>query len=91
MKSTEEYETIIAELEKENERLKEENEIVWDMCNELRASDIRFNENLQNMLKSVLLKRLSALTSPTGEEMLFPAQLFRCTDCKHINKEFLEQ
>ena len=23
------------------------------MCNELRASDIRFNENLQNMLKSV--------------------------------------
>ena len=39
----------------------------------------------------VILKRLSALTSPTGEEMLFPAQLFRCTDCKHINKEFLQQ
>ena len=53
MKSTEEYETIIAELKKENERLREENDIVWDMCNELRASDIRFNENLQNMLKSV--------------------------------------
>lgn len=53
MKSTEEYEAIIAELKEENERLKEENDIVWDMCNELRASDIRFNENLQNMLKSV--------------------------------------
>jgi hypothetical protein len=53
MKSAEEYEKIIAELEKENERLREENDIVWDMCNELRASDIRFNENLQNMLKSV--------------------------------------
>jgi hypothetical protein len=53
MKSVEEYETIIAELKKENERLREENDIVWDMCNELRASDIRFNENLQNMLKSV--------------------------------------
>jgi len=53
MKSTEEYEAIIAELKKENDRLKEENDIVWDMCNELRASDIRFNENLQNMLKSV--------------------------------------
>ena len=53
MKSAEEYETIIAELKKENERLREENDIVWDMCNELRASDIRFNENLQNMLKSV--------------------------------------
>ena len=53
MKSIEEYEAIIAELKEENERLKEENDIVWDMCNELRASDIRFNENLQNMLKSV--------------------------------------
>ena len=53
MKSVEEYETIIAELKKENERLREENDIVWDMCNELRAGDIRFNESLQNMLKSV--------------------------------------
>ena len=39
----------------------------------------------------VVLKRLSALASPTGEEMIFPGQFFRCTDCKHINKEFLEQ
>ena len=53
MKSIEEYEQIIAKLQEENESLKEENEIVWDMCNELRSSDIRFNENLQNMLKSV--------------------------------------
>ena len=55
MKSTEEYEAIIAELKKENDRLKEENDIVWDMCNELRASDIRFNENLQNMLTNFFL------------------------------------
>jgi hypothetical protein len=39
----------------------------------------------------VILKRLSALTSPTGEEMIFPGQLFRCADCKHINKEFVNQ
>ena len=39
----------------------------------------------------IVLKRLSALTSPTGEEMIFPGQLFRCTDCKHINKEFINQ
>jgi len=39
----------------------------------------------------VILKRISALASPTGEEILFPVQLFRCTDCKHINKEFLQQ
>ena len=39
----------------------------------------------------VLIKKLSALVSPTGEEVLIPAQLYRCADCKHINKEFLEQ
>jgi len=39
----------------------------------------------------VLLKRLSPLASPSGEEMIFPAQLFRCADCKHINKEFINQ
>jgi DNA-directed RNA polymerase subunit RPC12/RpoP len=39
----------------------------------------------------VLMKRLSALLSPTGEEIIIPAQLYRCADCKHINKEFLEQ
>jgi DNA-directed RNA polymerase subunit RPC12/RpoP len=39
----------------------------------------------------VLIKRLSALVSPSGEEVLIPAQLYRCADCKHINKEFLEQ
>lgn len=53
MPTIEKYEKIIADLKKENERLLEENEIVWDMCNELRASDISFNENLQHMLKSV--------------------------------------
>lgn|GEM_PF-4296293 len=47
------FKKIIADLEKENERLKEENTLVWDMCNELRASEISFNDELQNMLKSV--------------------------------------
>tara|TARA_R110002110_G_scaffold404315_1_gene622513 strand:+ start:194 stop:430 length:237 start_codon:yes stop_codon:yes gene_type:complete len=51
--SSEEYEKIIEELKKENETLKEENDIVWDMCNELRASDIKFDEGLQNMIKSI--------------------------------------
>ena len=53
MKSIEEYQKIIAQLLKENDRLREENDLVWDMCNELRASDVKFNENLQTMLKSV--------------------------------------
>ena len=34
------------------------------------------------------MKRLSALLSPSGEEMLIPVQLFACISCKHINEEF---
>lgn len=53
MKSVEEYEETIIKLQKEIEDLKDENALVWEMCNELRSSDISFNKNLQDMLKSV--------------------------------------
>ena len=31
----------------------------------------------------VMLKRLSALVSPTGKEQLIPVQVVRCDDCGH--------
>lgn len=34
------------------------------------------------------IKKLSAFSSPTGEEMYLPAPMFRCVDCKHINEDF---
>lgn len=37
------------------------------------------------------LKRLSALVSPTGEEMIIPMQAFACSSCGHINEEFLHE
>jgi|7_EtaG_2_1085326.scaffolds.fasta_scaffold183499_2 hypothetical protein len=30
-------------------------------------------------------KRLSALVSPTGEEVMIPIQLLKCDSCGHIN------
>ena len=36
-----------------------------------------------------IIKRLSALISPTGQDMNVPIQLFQCTECKHVNKEWL--
>jgi predicted nucleic acid-binding Zn ribbon protein len=36
-----------------------------------------------------VMKRLSALVSPTGEEVVIPLQTFQCTACSHINNEFL--
>lgn len=37
-----------------------------------------------------LIKKVSALMSPTGKEIMAPIQLFQCAKCSHINKNFLE-
>jgi len=36
-----------------------------------------------------LIKKFSALTSPTGEETLNPIQVFSCIGCNHVNQDFL--
>jgi hypothetical protein len=38
-----------------------------------------------------LIKKFSALLSPTGNEMLTPIQAFACSNCGHINKDFLPE
>ena len=35
------------------------------------------------------LRKIPAIASPSGEEMLVPIQVFACKECGHINKEFL--
>jgi len=40
---------------------------------------------------TVMIKKLSPLVSPTGEETLVPIQLFKCNSCSHINKGFLPE
>ena len=37
-----------------------------------------------------MLKKLSAIISPTGQEALIPVAAFACEACGHINKEFEE-
>lgn len=37
----------------------------------------------------VLMKRLSAIVSPTGKEAVVPIPTFACNACGFINKEFL--
>ena len=36
-----------------------------------------------------LFKKLSAVMSPTGKDSLIPLQVYRCTECGHINEGFL--
>ena len=40
--------------------------------------------------QTMMLKKLSALVSPTGQEAIIPIQAFGCDSCGHINKEFQE-
>jgi len=35
-----------------------------------------------------LLRKVSALISPTGKETVIPIQVFACDACGHINEEF---
>ena len=40
--------------------------------------------------QTLMLKKLSALLSPSGQEAMIPIQAFACEQCSHINKEFLD-
>lgn len=37
----------------------------------------------------MLMKRVSALVSPTGKDAVVPIPTFSCNACGHINKQFL--
>ena len=40
--------------------------------------------------QTLMLKKLSALISPNGQESIVPVSSFCCEQCGHINKEFQE-
>ena len=40
--------------------------------------------------QTMMLKKLSALVSPNGQEAIIPVGVFACDSCGHVNKEFQE-
>lgn len=40
--------------------------------------------------RAFIIKRISPLLSPNGQETLIPLQVFKCSACNHINEKFLE-
>ena len=38
--------------------------------------------------QSLMLRKLSALVSPNGQETIVPAAVFACEKCGHVNEEF---
>ena len=41
-------------------------------------------------IQAYILKRLSAIVSPTGEEALIPVQVYSCGNCGEVAEGFLE-
>ena len=38
--------------------------------------------------QTMLIRKMSAIVSPTGQEALIPVAVFACEQCGHVNKEF---
>lgn len=45
----------------------------------------------EKFVVNYILKKFSALVSPTGNEMITPIQAFACSECGHINADFLPE
>ena len=54
------------------------------------AEDIRCTScNGISFISCFLIKKVSALISPTGKETIIPVETFACNSCGHVNKEFM--
>ena len=42
----------------------------------------------QTFKQTLLIRKLSALMSPNGQETIVPMAVFACEKCGHVNKEF---
>lgn len=55
-----------------------------------KADDVTCNKcGNYTFQQAVLMKKLSALLSPTGQEAMVPIPIFSCNACGYINPEFL--
>ena len=50
------------------------------LCNECKNPTFR---------QVVMFKKISAVYSPTGKASLIPLQVFECSECNHVNDEFI--
>ena len=44
----------------------------------------------QTFKQTLLIRKLSALMSPNGQETIVPMAVFACEKCGHVNKEFAD-
>ena len=59
-------------------------EIDMSKTNEINC-EVCLNDTFEQTL---MLRKLSALVSPTNQETIVPVQVFDCKKCGHVNEEF---
>ena len=56
-----------------------------------KATEIKCEVCLNSTFKqTMMLKRLSAIISPNGQETIIPVMVFACEKCDHVNLEFIK-
>ena len=56
-----------------------------------RATDIKCEVCLNSTFKqTMMLKKMSAIVSPNGQETIIPVVVFACEKCGHVNAEFVK-
>ena len=46
--------------------------------------------NGKTFKQTLLMRKMSALVSPNGQETIIPMAVFACEKCGHVNKEFAD-
>ena len=55
-----------------------------------QTTEVLCNECGHNVFtQGVMIRKLSAILSPNGQESLIPIPVFECSKCGGVNKEFL--
>jgi DNA-directed RNA polymerase subunit RPC12/RpoP len=55
-----------------------------------QADDVKCDECGHDVFVPVFhIKKVSAIMSPNGQEIIAPVQVFGCNKCGHVNKEFM--
>jgi hypothetical protein len=54
------------------------------------AQDVKCTECEHDIFIPVFfIKKISAILSPNGQEVIAPIQVFGCNKCGHVNEEFM--
>ena len=55
-----------------------------------QTSGMKCDECGNNTFKqTMMLRKMSAIVSPNGQETIIPVGVFACEKCGHVNEEFL--